>query len=85
MLHGKQEDNFVSSCKGKTHFFLFFGVGKEGSVFVIDRLQKYEFYFVYFLIDFLEVLHSDIFYPSITYWNTVLYEEKKYNNSQCVK
>ena len=44
VLHGKQENNFVSSCESKTHLFLFFGVGEEGSVFVIDRLQKYEFF-----------------------------------------
>ena len=50
VLHEKQENNFVSSCESKTHLFLFLGVGKEGSVFVINKLQKYEFYLMYFLI-----------------------------------
>ena len=32
VLHGKQENNFVSSCESKTHLFIPFGVGEEGLV-----------------------------------------------------
>ena len=28
VLHGKQENNFVSSCESKTHFFSIFGGGE---------------------------------------------------------
>ena len=47
------ENKKITSChhvKVRLIYFYFLGVGKEGSVFVIDRLQKYEFYLMYFYL-----------------------------------
>ena len=44
------ENKKITSChhvKVRLVYLSFLGVGKEGSVFVIDRLQKYEFYLGY--------------------------------------
>ena len=51
VLHGKQENNFVSSCESKTHLFIPFGVGEEGLVLSLtDYKSTNSILTMYFLI-----------------------------------
>ena len=81
VLHGKQENNFVSSCESKTHFFSIILGGEGRFSFCHWQITKVRIILNVLFECFLEVLHIDIFYPSIIY----SLGNQKYKNSHYMK